>query len=63
MLSSYKCRLRKGRSDMDKIIKKVRKTKIITIMKHNELLKQIAVMTAYAAGNEVEYRELPNGEW
>lgn len=32
-------------------------------MKHNELLKQIAVMTAYAAGNEVEYRELPNGEW
>lgn len=31
-------------------------------MKHNELLKQIAVMTAYAAGNEVECRELPNGE-
>lgn len=38
-------------------------TKIITIMKQKELLKQIAVMTAYAAGNEVEYRELPNGEW
>ena len=32
-------------------------------MKHNELLKQIAVMTTYAAGNEVEYHELPNGEW
>ena len=32
-------------------------------MKHEELLKQIAVMTAYAAGNEVECRELPNGEW
>ena len=31
-------------------------------MKQKELLKQIAVMTAYATGNEVEYRELPNGE-
>lgn len=32
-------------------------------MKHKELLREIAVMTAYAAGNEIEFRPLPNSNW